>query len=233
MARLSKQSGQTLVETLVAVFILSMGMTAAAGLANFAFSSSTNIVKQIIAIGLARQGIEAVKNMRDINWLNSQPGGGGFVGTPTSDCYNFLTGQNTATCYKDWLTAIYNLNPPSGNFGDSYTLSYAPGNTDGKGFWQLSPAATNFGLNLTALAPQGYFYSPSGGAQGTSDFYRKITLTSDTSGILLGNGTIGPRLLVKVQVWWKDKKCPASADYPASGGCRITLQTYLTNWKTN
>ena len=92
----TSNQGQTLIETLAALFILFMGVGAATGLAVYAFSASGNINKQIIATGLAREGMEAVRNMRDTNWLNGplMPNG----------CYNYATCQaNQASCYLNWL----------------------------------------------------------------------------------------------------------------------------------
>ena len=62
-----RNKGQTLIETLAAVFILVMGVSASVGLAIYAFNTSGGVVKQIIATGLAREGLEAVRNMRDSN----------------------------------------------------------------------------------------------------------------------------------------------------------------------
>ena len=56
----------------------------------------SDITKQIIATGLAREGIEAVKNMRDTNWLKDT--------LSVNGCYDFATGQaNQANCYVNWL----------------------------------------------------------------------------------------------------------------------------------
>ncbi len=79
---MQKQNGQTLIETLVASFILVMGITAALTLATYSLGATNNIRQQTIGLGLAREGLEVVKNMRDTNWLR---------GTSSSDCYDFLS----------------------------------------------------------------------------------------------------------------------------------------------
>jgi len=126
-----------MIETMVAVFILVTGVTAALGLAVYAYSASTNIVKQIIATGLAREGLEAVKNMRDTNWLQQT--------TIDTSCFNYLSLDQTANCYKNWLgnsagTTAYCLNPTSAGgcgggsqsasfrLGFNYVTSLPPGN---------------------------------------------------------------------------------------------------------
>lgn len=92
----TKYLGQTLIETMVALFILSMGVSSAVGLSIYAFGSSNTILNQIIGTGLAREGIEAVRNMRDTNWLNDS--------LITNGCYNFVTGAiDSENCYQNWL----------------------------------------------------------------------------------------------------------------------------------
>ncbi|HYF05355.1 MAG TPA: hypothetical protein VEA59_04250 [Patescibacteria group bacterium] len=87
------QNGQTIIETMVAIFILVTGIFAVLALATDSFASTSNIKNQIIATGLVREGIEVVKNMRDTNWLNSQ----------VSDCYNYSTTHAAPRCHQDWL----------------------------------------------------------------------------------------------------------------------------------
>jgi type II secretory pathway pseudopilin PulG len=234
------QKGQTLIETLAAVFILVMGITAAMGLSLFAYSSSTNITKQIIATALAREGIEAVKNMRDTNWLK--------IPNIDKNCYNYQSGVSTpdavncpgsgtggACCYKNWLNPTggfnYNLNPPSDN--KSYRLVYNPGDAL---FWDLqienSKYGLNFDSNITGMPFSGFYKPETSQLNGSSDYYRKITLRTDGNNSADPfNKDIGPRLQVISQVWWTDKKCPRATDWPGTGKCAVEIQTFLTNWK--
>jgi type II secretory pathway pseudopilin PulG len=108
----ARQSGQTLIETVVAVFILVMGIVAALGLAVYSLNASSNVTKQIVGIGLAREGVEAVKNMRDSNWL---------IGSLSSTCYDFSLNQSNLPCYTDWLG-------PNGSSGARNGYSIDPGN---------------------------------------------------------------------------------------------------------
>jgi len=230
----SKNSGQTLIETVVAIFILVTGIAAAVGLAIFAFASSQSVAKQIIGVGLARQGIEAVKNMRDTNWLK--------IPAIDTDCYNFKTSDFTGKCYKQWLNATanggYNLQI-IGNEAKNYRLRFDPTDTGGNSFWSLILENTNYGLNsttdVTSLSFEGYYSTPQAGGplHGTSGYYRKIILRTDGSNIAspFNTATIGPRIQAISQVWWTDKRCPRIADWPGLGKCSVELQTYLTNWK--
>jgi Tfp pilus assembly protein PilV len=213
------EQGQTLVETVVAVFILTMGIVAALGLANFAVGASSNIVKQIIGMGIAREGVEAVKNMRDTNWLKD---------TLASDCYDYVAATETAACYKNWLNASggYSIDPPAGPAGQTFVLGINQANPL---YWELQASSGNYTLNYDTTGTNG-FYTPNAGTP--SGYFRRITITEEATGVF-SQATIGPRLLVSSEVWWNDKKCPtaSSSTPPTTGACRIKLELFLTNWK--
>ena len=231
MKKICRQTGQTLIETLAAVFILVMGITAAAGLAIYANSTASGSAKQIIATGLARQGVEAVKNMRDTNWLKL------IIDT---NCYDYVSGTNIVNCYKDWLDHGGNWNnnsadrgfrmdPGSGAGGTTYILTLDPSSANRA--WILTSESSKFGLNLdTNYSNSNFagFYVPSNSVAGNSDYYRKITLIKDTTSPFRTNLE---RLKVISQVWWTDRKCPRVSDWPGLGKCSVEIQTYLTNWK--
>lgn len=226
------QQGQTLIETVVAIFIMTMGVTSALGLATFAFNATSNVSKQLIAMGLAREGIEAVINMRDTNWLSADP--------VSSDCTNFANTppDSTGYCYKDWLNPNsgrgYDLSVPDGT--DTYRVSLGIDNersTDQ--LWTLEQTNKVFGLDYDPAGANGFYYVPPGGVtDGTSDYFREITISKVSTApynTTEGND-IGAQLVVKSQVWWKDRKCPSPPKKaPAGGPCLITLELHLTNWK--
>jgi type II secretory pathway pseudopilin PulG len=228
------QHGQTLIETVVAVFILVMGISAALGLANYSLNATTDIRKQIIAMGLAREGIEAVKNMRDSNWLQAPI---------STTCWNFTSSDATGTCYPYWLDPGqagadgYGLDP--GAYQNIYPyVIYYDVNSPETAFWYLTyrAANNNYGLNYDSSAnpSRGIYsaYTPTSAANATSDYARKITLQLDHSVAPFNqDATTGPRLKVTSYVWWKGKSCPISEDVPANSKCVIKLETYLTNWK--
>ncbi len=239
------QSGQTLIETVVGIFILVVGIFSAVSLAVFSYSGSKGAVKKIIAIGLAREGVEAVKNMRDTNWLRHV--------AIDSNCYNPKGAQNTAKCYKTWLgtngSALpYCLDPTDNNgncngngaITQNYNLGVNAGIND---VWVLNRqrGQDNYGLNfyldIEGLNFKG-FYTPSDSTQGNSEFFRKIVITEDDGTTDFGSGAnnpfnknTGPRLKVVSQVWWTDRQCPVNLNWPGLGKCAVELQTYLTNWK--
>jgi len=254
MERFNQQTGQTLIETMAALFILVTGVSASVGLAIYALNSSTSIVKQIVGTGLAREGIEAVRNMRDTNWLKQD--------AVDTNCYNFedLTAPNSqdGQCYKFWLgdanlsETPFCLNPTN-NAGNcaggagfptqDYALWFDYTNPI---FWTLARqrGQDSYGLTFDATNSLGRgFYYTNGNtnctnAAGMAEYCRKIIINKNTTSPYdTGEGDVGPLLEVRVRVWWVDKKCPRLDDWDESvskvppASCRIELQTYLTNWK--
>lgn len=232
------QQGQTLIETLVAIFILIMGVSAATGLAIYAFNSSTSVVKQIIGNGLAREGVEAVKNMRDTNWLQDT--------LVQNGCYDYASSQsNAANCYQNWLSQKYCINP-TGNNGNcngsattmNYNLSFnGTADPDTGNYWILNTQrgctdgiSCHYGLDLDPTnGTSGIYTADNSAVDGSSVYYRRIIITKDTTSPF--NQDVGPKLIVKSQVWWVDKNCPRTSIWPGLGQCSVEVQSVLTNWK--
>ncbi len=219
------QKGQTLIETLVAAFILTMGISAALGLAQYSLHATSDIKQRIIAIGLAREGLEAVKNIRDTNWLQ---------GTVESTCYNFqsgeFNGQHNANCYTNWLNPKTDY---SYNISSSGTYALWFDTSDDYRFWQLVPT-NDFGLNYSpGKTSKGLYFAEPNVTVSTSNsgFGRAITISTE-NGVFPFDQDTGGRLTVTSEVWWHDTKCPISDSIPTNPNCKIKLQTYLTNWKT-
>lgn len=233
-------NGQTLIETLVAIFVLVTGVTAALGLAVYALGTSTGIVKQIVATGLAREGLEAVKQMRDTNWLQQ--------GVIDKNCYNYTDGSLTGWCYTHWLNQQFCLDPSSSGCDGAlasanYILNFDQSSTTATGFWSLKQQTNpgNYGLlyDSTNTNNSGFYYSSGNGSSCSdsvatiSDFCRKITITkiTDKAPYLPGQSD-GPLVLVQSYVWWVDRRCPRASDFNlANQSCRLEMDMYLTNWK--
>lgn len=214
------QQGQTLIETLVAVFILTMGIGAALGLASYSLNSTQSIRKQIIAMGLAREGIEAVKHMRDTNWLRD---------TLDTGCFDYgSTGQGN--CYRNWLNVASGYTIPNSASGEPLYLTM---DTSQELMWSLqsSPGSSDkYELVIDPGQQNGYYEATGNKINGNTEaFGRKITIDSDNMAPF--NQDYGPRLKVTVEVWWTDRKCPVTNTPPTNSRCKVTLETYLTNWK--
>lgn len=64
-----RSKGETILEVLVAVVMLSSILISAFTILNRAISTNVNVKNRVIALNIAREGIEAVRNVRDTNWL--------------------------------------------------------------------------------------------------------------------------------------------------------------------
>ena len=64
-----KKSGETILEVLIAITILSSVLIATYSNLNQAFSTNINVRNRVIAMNIAQEGLEAVRNIRDTNWL--------------------------------------------------------------------------------------------------------------------------------------------------------------------
>ncbi len=89
---LKNNLGFTLVETLVAIGILSLSIAAAFTAVQSSLQNSGNVKDQITAFYLAQEGMEFIKNIRDENALHS------LNGTPT-DWLASLSAVSGDACY--------------------------------------------------------------------------------------------------------------------------------------
>jgi len=61
--------GETLAETIIALSILAIGITIASTIMLNSMRNLTNAKNRVLAVNIAREGIEAMRNIRDTNWL--------------------------------------------------------------------------------------------------------------------------------------------------------------------
>lgn len=69
--RIIKQRALTLLEVIVAIFVIIIGITGALSLINYTISGVLVGKSQIIAVNLAQEGLEIVRNIRDSNWIQN------------------------------------------------------------------------------------------------------------------------------------------------------------------
>ncbi|MCK4520752.1 prepilin-type N-terminal cleavage/methylation domain-containing protein [Candidatus Parcubacteria bacterium] len=79
-----KNKGFTILELLVTIFIISIGILGASAAINKTMSLTSNYSSKLIAVSLAQEGIEIVRNIRDGNFLEQRaspatPWNDGFV----------------------------------------------------------------------------------------------------------------------------------------------------------
>lgn len=70
--KLRSNKGFTLIETLVALVILTMAVIPLLTLAESASQLSADIRNDMVAAGLAQEGVEIIHAIRDTNWFSSQ-----------------------------------------------------------------------------------------------------------------------------------------------------------------
>ncbi|GAC1413093.1 MAG: hypothetical protein NVSMB66_4080 [Candidatus Doudnabacteria bacterium] len=207
IAAKNQQLGQTLIETLVAIFILLTGLISAISLAVYSYKSIDNSSKQIVAASLASESLEAIKNIRDTNWLNDTLVNCAYLGT-------------NQKCYANWRGS----GSSRLDAGD-YIVDFS--SSGGIGSWVLSrnPPVSAYRLNYDSVTGQYH----SGGTGSPSVFSRDVKIVDDNTAPYTGGS---PRLIVTSTVWWTSRNCPATIDPSTlSNSCKVIEQIYLTNWK--
>lgn len=76
--------GETLAETIIALLIMAIGITFSGTILASSLGNISSSKSRVIAVNIAREGIEAMRNIRDTNWLR-------FSGN-RRDCWNHLPG---------------------------------------------------------------------------------------------------------------------------------------------
>lgn len=72
--KIAKHSGFTLIEMLVVVFVIGIGLVGALSFFNINMNSQFEAKNELIAAGLAQEGVDLVINLKDYNQLNSSSG---------------------------------------------------------------------------------------------------------------------------------------------------------------
>lgn len=208
------EGGFTLIEIVVALSIVSVGILATLASANFSQNASTANVRTAVGINLAREGIEAVRNIRDSNWaiIAQKPSGG----ARPRDCApaGLVSNPGAAGGLNNPFSCDYNLSVQPFT---SYVLIPQIGN----GVWSLQAVNAPVGSPTFLICPSTSGTSnytpvlaanpcPGGGAP----FYRTIFIRPGKD---LGNGNHS----VFVQSW---------VSWPGKKGNGIMLEEYLTDW---
>ena len=201
----TSQSGQTLIETLVGLSVLVTGIVAGLSLAIFSFSGISDASQSDVASGFAREGIEAVRRLRDSNWL---------AGT-ISDCSGI-------PCYPLWLSAPYDITGAAGT-GKEYRVIFNPSASSNK--WTISLANSGTDFRLYVQSAGAYTHTVSANP---TPFSRKINIIYASTASPYD--ATSPLVLARSTVWWTGRRCPAVSD-PSLTTCKIVSEIYLTNWK--
>jgi len=210
------EAGQSLIETIIAIFVLTTALTTGLGLVIYAFTNSSISQNEVVAVNLAREGIEVVHMMRDSNWL---------AGEAIADA-----SYNLQTC-ADLPTTSRQECYPRTNMGPAYPLG--AGNKRA----MFDPVSNSWLLNPTA--DYDLYVQPDGSYQHVSTAYpstfaRMINISFNSSSPYT-NLNSNQEMIIKSVVAWRNKNCPtfiANQDLLAlSSNCKIVVEEHLTNWK--
>jgi type II secretory pathway pseudopilin PulG len=64
-----RKKGETIIEVLIAVVVSTLVLASTFLMLNRAISTNVNVRNRVVALNIAREGIESVRNIRDTNWL--------------------------------------------------------------------------------------------------------------------------------------------------------------------
>lgn len=183
----AKKRGDTILEVVVATAILSSILVATFDILQRALDTNINVKNRVIALNIAREGIEAVRNVRDTNWLK-------YSGDRRNKWLCHDTDTAPDNCDAD------NFNPPGDLINDYieddavatkgpyYVVDFDTGDNR---YYLADPPPTlqseinfldtgqnltreDYRLYLTPSAPQRYTHTSTGNAE--TIFYRQIYL---------------------------------------------------------
>lgn len=205
-----------MIETIVAIFIMVTALSAGTGLAIYALSSSDTAKNQTIAGNLAREGIEAVRIVRDSNWLSQ-------TGSFNGNCADI-----GKPCYP---SAFQNMLPFDPN-ADS--TKYRPNFNVAARSWALDSVSAASDFNLCLQSNGTYLPNNNGAGVSCTDsrFARRVIIK--TGSTASPYSPANPELIVESIVVWTGKRCPTTLPVipnETAGQCKLILQDRLTNWK--
>lgn len=214
---------ETLVEVVMAIFIVAVGSAAATTLIVSALQANSFSRDNLIALNLAVEGLEAMRNVRDTNWLK--------FNFDKEHCWNMQPGAVVVdnVCKPEKLIAA-----------GQYTVDLNPLNME----WTLSNAGTGQILDLNSLpnssdyllqyvdfqstlpGTHGLYVSKNAitaagdklTSAGDSKFYRMITIAYDPASDV---PAVAQTMTVTSLVQWKDGPTVH----------QVSLNTILTNYQ--
>jgi len=151
--RIQKAQGFTLIETMVALLLLSTAIAAQLTIASKGLSTSVIAKDQIGAFNLAQDGMEYIRFVRDTNrlkganWLTGA--GGTSAGIDLSTC---ASAGATVSCYVDSVqssvtSCTSNVCPLLSYDSTNHYYSYTTGNTSPQRYRRIITITTPVGSN--------------------------------------------------------------------------------------
>lgn len=216
--KLTRQRGDTILEVVVAMVLLASILTATFSIINQAINTNVNIKNRIIALNIAREGFEAVRNLRDTNWLKYSGDRRSKWLCRDSSGINACDGSGStlidSTGTGEYYTIDYNLTD-NRYYLDTTALSEDLDLTSGT---QTAVNQAEYRLNLDTATRR---YVHDSGLGEPSIFYREIVLRAInpfneqvTKPNFCDNNSQEPdcfyaRLRVESRVHWMEEGAPA------------------------
>ncbi|HMR01042.1 MAG TPA: hypothetical protein PKA32_01510 [Candidatus Gracilibacteria bacterium] len=212
---MKEKTAETLVEVVVAVFVVVMGSAVATTLIVNSMRANSFSKDNLVALNLAVEGLEAVRNIRDTNWMK--------FGFDKTNCWNLVPGSGPGDCsplYDQIAEGYYtaDLNPISyefdlGSVADSLDLNSAsnPNDSYRLGYVDLTTVAGTQDILITEDTIAGLGLTNAG----ASKFYREIHIEYDT-----GDPATGEIMYVTSTVQWDQ-----------NGVHQVELTTSLANYQ--
>lgn len=79
------KNGFTLLEVIIAITVITAGLAGALVLIGHSIASATAVRDRLVAVNLAQEGVEVVRNIRDSNWLAGRNWDIGFFYTTNTN----------------------------------------------------------------------------------------------------------------------------------------------------
>ncbi|MCT4592469.1 MAG: hypothetical protein N4A36_03775, partial [Candidatus Gracilibacteria bacterium] len=141
--KLKAKKGLIIVEVILSLFVFSLGLGGATMLVFSAIDVNARNENRIISINLAREGIEAIRNMRDTNWMTWSAN--------RRECWNFWDNTNEDTSlnsFDDACTVSGGINNhPIGRKADGTKIKDFIVNFDKANYrWILIPKTNTYGM---------------------------------------------------------------------------------------
>lgn len=217
MFKIRNEKGFSLIEVMIGMTILTIAIVAATSILISLINSNKNITRTLQAYNLAQEGIEAVRNIRDTNWLNNL----NYLG----DVDSTKTIWEKLEVNHDYAIFL-NLNP---NFNPVIGPSSPPTSLLQAASWSvfLDPSSDDTKICMK----NGYFSDCEncvGGGCTPTDFSRTISIKEYCDATLVGNEDLCPNPPVP-----GSSKAIIVTSTVKFGNKEISLDTVLTDWKTN
>jgi len=199
-------AGFTVVEVVIAIIILTLGLVASVSLIVSTLRANETSLNHLTAANLAQEGLEAIRNIRDSNWLQNYPwnSGGdanfGREGGWNSDFSKSVFGANPAE-------GIYFIIEPQLNEIVPWKLTEIDGHTD-------LVANSKMKLNENGI------YNYTNGSNTIFSRYLKISYLDENNDLIADFKD--QKIKVESKVIWPNKR---------NNFTELNSVTYLTNWK--